>query len=126
MRTMESHKADATSKKSGPFFQKRGRNGLFQPGQTEGFFSNGPARSGVVQTKQSIGQPHSSTCSGSVQSKLTAGQPSDVYEKEADSDADHVARRASEPDSEGGLESSLRSSKGTGAPLSVATKEKME
>src|ERR1700733_3801117 len=78
MQTVESHKAPATSKKSGPFFQKGRGNGFFQPARPEGFFSSGPVRSGVVQTKLSIGHPH------------------DVYEKEADSVADRVIQRLSQ------------------------------
>jgi hypothetical protein len=78
MQTVESHKAPATSKKSGPFFQKGRGNGFFQPARPEGFFSGGTVRSGVVQTKLSIGHPH------------------DVYEKEADSVADRVIQRLSQ------------------------------
>jgi hypothetical protein len=108
MKTGKSDMMNTASKTSRPFFGKAG-SGHFLSGRSGGSFF-----------------PGSSAHSGSVQPKLTAGQPNDVHEKEADSIADRAVRRKSEPDSEGGLESSLKSSKGSGSPLSVATKERME
>jgi hypothetical protein len=78
MKTLESHKATATSKKSGPFFRKGRGDGFFQSARAESFFSGGPVGAGVVQTKLSIGSPH------------------DVYEKEADAVADRVVQRLSQ------------------------------
>lgn len=46
MKTMESHRSTGTAKKPGPFFQKSGGSGFFQPGRPEGFFAGGAGRGG--------------------------------------------------------------------------------
>jgi uncharacterized protein DUF4157 len=73
MKTGKNHTMDAATKSNGPFFQRKGRNGFFKTGQPGGGFFGG------------------------IQAKLTVGQPNDVYEKEADSVADKVVQRLSEP-----------------------------
>ncbi len=75
MKTMASHKAAATASKQGPFFKKG--NGLFGSTRSDAFFTGGVGR-GVVQTKLSVGEPH------------------DVYEREADAVADKVVQRFSQ------------------------------
>lgn len=80
------------AKKEGPFFSKGGKEGFFQPGQAQSFFAGGSGRQAV-------------------QTKLTVGQPNDVYEKEADAMADKVVRRkpifeskaALPPEDDGGI-----------------------
>ena len=95
MKAMQPHKAASTANKSGPFFQKGG-NGFFQPSRSAGFFSGGAA-GGSVGAARSVcaAGAVSAARSGVVQTKLTIGQPNDTYEKEADSVADKVVQRLS-------------------------------
>src|SRR5579872_2007620 len=129
-------KAATTAKKSGPFFGKRKGGNFFPSGRKDGSFFPGSTATGGV-----------------VQSKLTVGQPNDVYEKEADSMADKVVQRLSEPgggmvqtcaaygqeekihkkadsgpgqNAPTGIESSLHSSKGSGSPMTGNTQREME
>lgn len=71
------------AKSRGPFFKKGGKQGFFRSGKADQPFFAGPGGS-----------------RGAIQTKLTVGQPNDIYEKEADAMADKVVQRMSDPGSE--------------------------
>lgn len=87
MKVAQHTPAATVAKKNNPFFQKESE---------QDFFHQNGIRSSIN------GQPFFSKNKNQyspIQTKLTIGQPGDIYEKEADSMADKVVQRLSEPDS---------------------------
>ncbi|WP_162054726.1 eCIS core domain-containing protein [Pontibacter pamirensis] len=78
MKTAEAKTTATTSKQNKPFFQRKGE---------QSFFGKNAAYDSFFTTPSPI-----------VQTKLTIGQPGDIYEQEADAMADQVVQRLNNPE----------------------------
>jgi hypothetical protein len=80
MKSVESQTPASQTKANSPFFQERSDQRFFRPGRSDSPFF-----------------PKPSSQVSPIQTKLTVGQPNDIYEKEADAAADKIVQRMSEP-----------------------------
>jgi|GEM_PF-6463184 hypothetical protein len=80
MKSVESKTPASQTKPDSPFFQKRSDQRFIRPGRSDSPFF-----------------PKFSSQVSPIQTKLTVGQPNDIYEKEADATADKIVQRMSEP-----------------------------